>query len=278
MIELNQIIQGDNSVVLQSFPDECIALTLTSPPYDNFDENWNIINGLRTYNGYTWNFPELARQLYRVTKPGGVVVWVVGDSVVDGSESGVSFRQALFFKSVGFRLHDTMIYEKANYFMNAEENRYIQVFEYMFIFSKGAPAKYHLIKDVRTSSKTKYRSHHRVNSSEIRTSTAVKTVKPFRRRTNIWSMNVGYTCSTKDKIAYKHPAIFPETLAEDHIRSWSTEGDTVLDPFCGSGTTLKAAAKLRRNWIGIEISAEYIEIAKKRADIYEGNEKLFMQA
>ena len=86
-------------------PDGFIDLTVTSPPYDN----------LRAYSGYSFDFEAVAKELYRVTKQGGVVIWVVGDATIKGSETGTSFRQALFFKEIGFNLHDTMIYAKNSY-------------------------------------------------------------------------------------------------------------------------------------------------------------------
>jgi site-specific DNA-methyltransferase (adenine-specific) len=91
-----------------------------------------------------------------------------------------------------------------------------------------------------------------------------KTVNEIGVRTNIWRYNNGKGFSTKDEIAYQHPAIFPEKLAQDHILSWSNEGDIVLDPFGGSGTVAKKAIELNRKWISIEISKEYCELAEKR--------------
>lgn len=265
MPPLRQIIHGDNVEVLKTFPDSCIDLTVTSPPYDILDEDWKVIDGQRKYRGYSWNFPELAKQLYRVTQTGGVVVWVVNDMVKDGSEQGIPFRQALYFKSIGFRIHDTMIYEKANYFMNSETNRYTQVFEYMFVFSKGAPKTHNIIYDIKTKTHgVTYKSRHTDKNSDELYYDKVKTVKPNRKRTNIWAFNVGYMQSSDDKVSFEHPAIFPEDIPEGHITTWSNEGDVILDPFAGSGTTLKAAEKLNRRWVGIEISKEYIEIANKR--------------
>jgi len=239
MKELNTVIHGDCLDVMKTLPDKCIDLTVTSPPYDN----------LREYNGYSFDFEKIARELFRITKGGGVVVWVVGDATVKGCETGTSFKQALYFKDIGFNLHDTMIYEKnsSSYPSNMKSNRYTQIFEYMFVFSKGSPIA-HLICD----KKNKW-AGYKDFSGKLK-----NPVPDYSPRNNIWK----YTTSMNDKTG--HPAVFPEQLAKDHITTWSKEGDTVLDPFLGSGTTAKMAKKLGRNYIGIEISKEYCEIAEKR--------------
>ena len=243
---MNKIIQGDCLEKLKELEDNLIDLTVTSPPYDN----------LRTYNGYTFNFEGISKELYRVTKQGGVVVWVVGDATINGSETGTSFKQALYFKEIGFNLHDTMIYQKSCY-VPKTHNRYEQEFEYMFVFSKGKPKifnpkmKTNLLKIGDTTGR-----HTQANGSKKKLS-AKRKEKSIE--TNIWKFN-------PDKYN-SHPAPFPEQLAEDHILSWSNEGDTVLDPMAGSGTTLKMAKKNNRNYIGIEISPEYIEIINKRLNL-----------
>ena len=275
VLPLGQIIQGDNVEVLKTFPDNCIDLTVTSPPYDELDEDWKRLSGARVYKGFDWNFPELAKELYRVTKPGGVLVWVVGDTVVDGSETGVSFRQALHFKEIGFRLHDTMIYEKANYMMSSEQNRFTQIFEYMFVLSKGAPKAANMIKDRPTRTRGHvYRSRRRdLNGDEI-FYTGFKKVGAQGKRTNIWAYDVGNGLVSDDMIVHEHPAPFPDLLAEDCVKSWSNPGDVVLDPFAGSGTTLKMSEKLGRKWVGIEIAGEYIKIAEKRLEPYRNQTRL----
>lgn len=261
------LFQGDCAKVMDQIPDGSIDLTVTSPPYDN----------LRTYNGFTFDFEAIARQLYRVTKPGGVVVWVVGDATINGSETGTSFRQALFFKEIGFNLHDTMIYEK-NGPAHPEFTRYHQVFEYMFILSKGVPNKTNLLADRKNrwaGSKNFGTRTNRNETGEIQSSTlADRTVKNFGTRWNIWKIITGFGYSAEEDIAYQHPAIFPEELARDHILSWSNDGDTILDPMCGSGTTGKMAVKYQRNFIGIDISGEYLEIAKKRIDAVQAQLRL----
>lgn len=254
MIEVNKIYNEDCLDTMKRMPDNFVDLTVTSPPYDN----------LRTYNGYTFNFEEIAKELYRITKEGGVVVWVVGDATINGSETGTSFKQALYFKEIGFNLHDTMIYAKNNVGMYDPRNkRYKQSFEYMFVFSKGRVKTYNPIQDKPVKSKIISRPHGRKTDGSFRKRKSDIISKPFQDRFNVWNYFTGATIS-KDKIAFQHPAIFPEKLAEDHILSWSNEGDLVYDPFMGSGTTAKVCKNLKRNFIGSEISSEYCKLCENR--------------
>lgn len=235
-------------------PDNFIDLTVTSPPYDN----------LRTYKGYSFDFESVAKELYRVTKQGGVVVWVVGDQTVNGSESGTSFRQALYFKEIGFNLHDTMIFDKDS-FQKPNHNRYWSCFEYMFIFSKGKLKTHNMIADRKNSQAGKKVSSKTIRNLDGTTSKRNPVViSAYGKRKNIWQYSTGYGKGTTDKFAYIHPAMFPESLANDHIISWSNPRDLVYDPFMGSGTTAKMAILNNRNYIGSEISEEYCEIAKNR--------------
>ena len=243
---------GDCLEVMKSMPDNSIDLTVTSPPYDN----------LRIYNGYSFDFEGTAKELYRVTKDGGVVVWIVGDATVDGSETGTSFRQALYFKDIGFNLHDTMIWNKGTFTaVGALTSRYAPVFEYMFVLSKGNPKTFNPIKDRKNKcfGQKKTGTFRQKDGSMKPLSSIGKPVAEYGQRFNIWDMAAEK--SNKNRL---HPAMFPEQLAYDHIISWSNQGDTILDPFMGSGTTGKVAKQLNRKFIGIEISAEYLEIVKKR--------------
>jgi len=248
-------VEGMKKLIL----DDSIDLTVTSPPYDN----------MRKYNGYSFDFEGLVKELYRVSKDGGIVVWVVGDSVIKGGETGTSFRQALGFIEAGFKLHDTMIYEKNTSSFPARRNgsRYTQIFEYMFVFSKGKPKTANLICDKpnRWAGHTNWgKNTQRDKDNDLKETSNIKPVPDFSPRNNIWRYVVGGGFGTKDKIAHKHPAIFPEQLAEDHILSWSNENDIVLDPFMGSGTVAKMALLNNRNYIGFESSQEYVELAKER--------------
>ena len=250
-------------VLLNNIQDNLIDLTVTSPPYDN----------LRHYKSSiaSWNFDKfksIAEQLYRVTKDGGVVVWVVGDATINGSETGTSFRQALYFKEIGFNLYDTMIYQKNSLPMN--HRRYEQDFEYMFILSKGKPNTFNPIrvpckyygKD--SPREGQYYSTTDEIKRKMRSGKKRTQIKKDKIKGNIWYYVTGKNHSTMDDIAFGHPAIFPEKLAEDHILSWSNENDIVLDPFMGSGTTGKMAVLNNRKFIGIESVKDYYDIAEKR--------------
>jgi len=362
-LPLNRILCGDSVEKLKNLPDSSVDLTVTSPPYDDirfysdeFTETFNlsavdfsdeneykrqlsafkkkkIAEKLTENNGYSFPFESIADELHRVTKPGGVVVWVVGDAVDKGSESGSSFRQALYFKEIGFNIHDTMIYEKngTSFPARRDGNRYSQIFEYMFVFSKGKPKTHNLVCDkpnkwtgwgsfndkfnfdsiggshtetekqelfelIRKALKSMgYKETQegvtiddsgfdftRVNYSKLGLgissmrgkdgklkSRVQKPVPEFSPRNNIWKYNTGKNFSTKDAIAFDHPAIYPERLVEDHVLTWTSPGDVVLDPFVGSGTTTKMAHINERNWIGIDISHKYANLAIERMRIAE---------
>jgi len=260
-MELNKIYCGDNLTLIKQLEDASIDLTVTSPPYDN----------LRTYNGFTWDFEGLAKELYRVTKDGGVVVWVVGDATVNGSETGTSFRQALYFMECGFNLHDTMIYFKQNP-IPLTHNRYEQSFEYMFIFSKGKPKTFNpiLVKCVSSGNYKNRRKSGRVAEAAMRDRNENTLTKETKIKNNVFVYEIG---SFKNETG-THPAPFPEKLAEDHIISWSNPGDIVLDPFMGSGTTAKMALKNERQFIGFEISQEYVDICNSKIKQWKEQDRL----
>lgn len=256
-LEMNKIYCESNLETMARMPDNFIDLTVTSPPYDN----------LRTYNGYSFDFENVAKELFRVTKEGGVVVWVVGDATVNGSETGTSFKQALAFMECGFRLHDTMIWEKSTFSaVGALKVRYAPVFEYMFILSKGKPKTFNPLKDKKNIHFGV--EHHGTirqkdgSVKEVNGKGDSRKIAEYGQRHNVWKVN-------EEKVLNKlHPAVFPEQLANDHIISWSNEGDLVYDPFMGSGTTGKMALANNRKYIGSEISQEYVDIAEARIREY----------
>ena len=248
---INEIFVENCLDTMKRMPDGFVDLVVTSPPYDN----------LRTYDGYSFDFEAIAKELFRVVKTGGVAVWVVGDATKNGSESGTSFKQALFFKEIGFNLHDTMIYAKNNP-IPLTHNRYEQQFEYMFIFSKGKPKTFNpRLKHNKTVGGSIGRFYQKANDNHTSKANTDKPIKEMSIENNIWFYSVG-------RNKYKHPAPFPEQLAIDHIVSWSNAGDVVFDPFMGSGTTAKAAILTGRRFIGSEVSAEYVGIANERIKGY----------
>lgn len=258
-MELNKIYNTDCVDGMKRMEDGSVDLTVTSPPYDD----------LRNYNGYSFDFEAVAKELYRVTKDGGVVVWVVGDSTTKGSESGTSFKQALYFKELGFNLHDTMIYHKDNPPPTGGANRYYSAFEYMFVFCKGKPKTFNPIIVPRRNKWNDKRTTRVRGVSRDKNGEFIKKEVPIKtevKKQNVWTYVVSGGASSTDKIAHKHPAIFPEKMAEDHILSWSNESDVILDPFMGSGTTAKMAKINNRNYIGFEVSEEYVSLANERVE------------
>ena len=243
-MEINKIYCENCLETMSKMPDGFVDLVVTSPPYDE----------MRDYNGYNFPFEDIAKELYRITKQGGIVIWVVGDATIDGSESGTSFRQALYFKEIGFNLFDTMIYTKPPRGAVGNNKTYWQTFEYMFILSKGKPKTINLITDRKNKeSRNGDNGTKRLENGEL---LKVKRggYSEYGRRTNIWEYGIGKGQSTKDNIAFEV--------------SWSNEGDLVYDCFMGSGTVAKISHTLNRNWIGSEISREYVDLANKRIKPY----------
>ena len=260
-LETNVIHNTDNiKGIRQLIPDNSIDLTVTSPPYDD----------LRDYEDYDFNFEAVARELYRVTKDGGVVVWVVGDETKEFCESLSSFKQALYFvEEIGFKLLDTMIYKKKSYPPAYPYlRRYANTFEYMFVLIKGKKPK--TFNELRTKKAKSSIGNGRTASFRQKDGSLLTKEyddsKKTKAKTNVWEYLVGNHSNKEDELKFNHPATFPNELAEDHIKSWSDEGDVVLDPFIGSGTTAKIAKKLNREYIGFEISKKYCEIARQRID------------
>lgn len=267
MIQIDncKLYNGDCLEVMKQIPDNSVDCVITSPPYDD----------LRTYeNTCKWDFEifkSVAKELYRVVKENGVVVWVVGDGTIAGSETGTSFKQALYFKEIGFNIHDTMIYQKHNPIPNTGNGiRYQQSFEYMFVFSKGKPKTVNLLLEQRhneTNDKRTFRTRPFNRDKEGKFGNdRLHLIKEQVPRRNIWTYKVGLYNTTSDKIAFDHPAIFPEQLAQDHILTWTNKEDIVLDPFMGSGTVGKMCVKNDRNFIGIELVKNYFDIACERIE------------
>lgn len=256
---LYKIHNEDCRTTLAKLPAECVDLVVTSPPYDE----------LRTYKGHKWNFEifmEVAEGLSRVLKDGGVIVWVVNDQTINGSETLTSCKQKIYFReNCGLNIHDTMIYQKDNY-IPQNGNRYEQGFEYTFVLSKGKPNTVNLLREASKQPGRIAYARFREANGNTKLQHTLKPTKEDKVKSNVWNYFAGYMLSTKDKEAFEHPAIFPEALARDHILSWSNEGDIVYDPFSGSGTTCKVADRLGRAWFGSEIAEEYQSVALRRIE------------
>lgn len=264
IMEIDKIYNCDCVEGMKQIKSESIDLVVTSPPYDN----------LRTYGGIGdgWNFDkfkDVAQQISRVLKRGGVAIWVVGDATIGGSETCTSFKQAIYFKECGLNLHDTMIWEKTG--MLPTQDRYYNIFEYMFVFSKGKPKTLNFICDHKTTSGGRVQKKDNcINKGTHKQGTGTFIRNEYSRRTNIWRIGIG-----KNKDTQGHPAPFPYILARDHIVSWSNENDIVLDPFIGSGTTAVAAIREKRHYIGMELNKDYYDIACKRVENELRNPTLF---
>jgi site-specific DNA-methyltransferase (adenine-specific) len=261
-MELNKIYNENCLDTMKRMPDDFIDLTVTSPPYDN----------LREYNGYSFDFESVAKELFRVTKKGGLIVWNVNDATVNGSETCASFRQALYFKEIGFNLHDTMIWLKPNP-MPVSENqlRYSNAFEYIFILSKGKPNTFNPIREKSINfGNNSGTSGQRNKDGSKNERSKVNKILEYKIISNVWTFASAFSNESS-----KHPAPFPYKMASNNIFSWSNENDLIYDPFIGSGTTAKAAHLLKRNWIGSEISSEYVELANKRLWQYLNQTRLF---
>ena len=239
---------------MQGFEPDFVDLTVTSPPYDD----------LRNYKGFVFPFEQIAKELYRITKPGGVVVWVVNDATIEGSETGTSFKQALYFREIGFNLHDTMIFRKRNPIPQIYRKRYNNEFEFMFVFSKGVVKTHNpiMIDCAHAGLELNGTTYKNYSKNEQTREKLAKPVKDKKIKGNIWEYVVGKR--QEDQEAKGHPAPFPCELVRDHVKSWTNVGDLVFDPMSGSGTTLRVAHEMGRNYIGIDISHEYCEIARQR--------------
>ncbi len=261
---LNKVNEANCIELMKDIEANSIDLTITSPPYDD----------LRNYKGYAFPFENIASELFRITKQGGIVVWVVADATIDGTETGTAFKQALFFKEIGFNLHDTMIFKKKNPIPQIYRKRYNNEFEFMFVFSKGVVKTHNpiMVDCAHAGLELNGTTYKNYSKNEQKREKLAKPVKDKKVKGNIWEYVVGK--KQEDQEAKGHPAPFPCQLVRDHIFSWTNKGDIVLDPMCGSGTTCRVASETDRQYIGIDISHEYCEIAKQRVKQIEAQPRL----
>ena len=232
-----------------------VDAVVTSPPYDN----------LRKYGGHApvdtfAAITEISNCLSR----GGVCMWNVKDETRDGSETGTSFRQALHAMDSGLNLHDTMIYVRRGVTF-PDANRYLPAFEYMFIFSNGSPRHFNGIKDRRNryAGTVIHGTDRQSDGSLAARKCSSSEVPEYGLRYNWWEL---HNAQAGNGEFGGHPAPMPYPMAHGHIQTWTDNGETILDPFMGSGTTGVACAKLGRKFIGIEIEPKYFDIACKRIE------------
>lgn len=259
------LINADCSEVLPGEYKNKVDLILTSPPYDQ----------MRTYSGNKFDFHAVADALVPCLKIGGVIVWIVADQIIDGSESGTSFAQVLEFKKRGLRLHQTLIYQNSGG-RPISLDRCLRDLQYMFIFSKGKPKTANIPvdrKNITAGTRRKSNDAGRKSNDKKAGQTTWQrhghyTLGEYGKRTQVWTYPTGLFHSgmqeTHQLVSDLHPAVFPVKLAYDHVKCWTNEGDLVLDPMAGSGTTLSAAIGLKRQAVGIEISNEYCQGAHER--------------
>jgi len=247
-----ELFHGNNTNIIKTFKKNSIDLTVTSPPYDN------LKNYKKTIDCWTFKeFKKIANELYRVTKEHGVVVWVVCDATLNGSETGSSFRQVLYFKKIGFNIHDTMIYSKYP-IIPLENPRQMNIFEYMFVLSKGKVKTFNprLKKSANLSNRTQNYKNLHTPEQEVTQYKKSKKRKKYKTDSNIWQYNIAKTIHTKD-----HPATFPIELALDHILTWTNEEAVIFDPFMGSGTVGMASVLTNRKFKGTERVSDFFDLS-----------------
>lgn len=260
----NKIVVGDCLRVLPWIEDETVDLTLFSPPYD----------GIRDYKGnWSLDFGKLGTDLLRVTKDGGLCVVVIGDGTKDFAKSMTSFRLAVdWVDRIGWRLFECCIYQRAGNPGAWWTQRFRVDHEYILMFLKGRKPrtfrKDHLMVPSLHAGKI-YSGTDRLTNGGFKTITP-KAVNALKCRGTVWQYNTSN--SEGNRLKLKHPATYPDRLAADVIRCFTQEGDLVLDPMCGSGTSCVMARRTGRRYLGIDVSAEYVAIAKERMEregIYE---------
>ena len=252
---MGYILHNNDCVKVLPYFKDSVDLIITSPPYDD----------LREYGGHEFNFRAVADAIIPALKDGGQMAWIVQDAIRNYQETGNSFRQALYFQEHGLLLHQTIIFQKANE-SGKSHTRYAEVTEYIFILTKGRPKTFNPIIDkpnAEANTRQSNTNKGRNKAGELGSYVGSYTVPKFSKRINVWRYNTS-RMAPDFKDAHKHPAIYPLALGHDLVTSYSNPGDLVLDPMCGSGTTIRAAVNLDRNAVGIDIEPSYIELAKRR--------------
>ena len=262
---INQIFNEDCLETMKRMPDNYVDLILTSPPYDNMRSYGGNKNYHQRLNqtGFSFDFEGIAKELTRVLKPGGVIMWNVQDQTIKGSRTGNSMRQALFFmEECGLFLHDHLIWYKTGTPFPSIY-RYRNVWENMFILTKGKPNTFNpILKKNKTGGASRNRRRERNHNGELVMKERVVTTKEYGIDDNVWYITNHFNVTDEMK-KYGHPAVMADEVAKRHIQSWTNEGDVVYDPFLGAATTTRLAKQMNRNWIGSEIHKPYFDISKK---------------
>ena len=254
-IPVNKIICDDNVKFLSTLPENCIDMVVTSPPYDN----------LRDYNGFQLDLSGVGEQLFRVLKPGGIVAVIIQDSTQDGRKTLTSFRMIVnWCDTIGFGLFENCIYSRQGVEGAWWKKRFRVDHEYIPLFIKGKRPAYFNKEELKIPSKhggkTMTGAATRNKDGTQQKSRSVY-INPMKCRGTIWNYP---QCGDGSKLKHLHPATFPNLLPYDLIQCFCPENGIVLDPFNGSGTTCVAAKSLNRQYIGVDCSQEYCDIAEKR--------------
>ncbi|MBR1921447.1 MAG: site-specific DNA-methyltransferase [Kiritimatiellae bacterium] len=251
----NKIICGDSAAVMEKFPDNSIDMVVTSPPYDS----------IRDYKGFSADLSKIGRETFRVLKEGGIAVVVIQDQTKNYGKTLTSFRLAIdWCDNAGFKLFECLIYKK----LGAEgawwNKRFRVDHEYMMVFLKGDRPAYFNKDPLKIPSKHGGKvmtgGGTRLTSG-IRIATRAIHINPMKCRGTVWAYE---TAGDGSRLKHQHPATYPDRLPYDFIQCFCPEKGIVLDPFMGSGTTALAAKSLKRFYVGIDISQEYVDLAERR--------------
>jgi DNA modification methylase len=262
---LARLILGDCRDYLKSLQDNSIDLIFTSPPYA--DSRTNTYGGIKPEDYVGWFLP-ISSELLRVLKPTGTFVLNIKEKVVDGERHTYVIELILGMRQQGWFWTEEFIWHKKNSYPGKWPNRFRDSWERLLQFNKSK--KFNMYQEavmvpmgdwaerrLKNLSKTdKKRDDSKVGSG------FGKRVANWVGRDKVYPTNVLHLATeTKNK---NHSAVFPEALPEWFIKLFTQEGDWVLDPFMGSGTTVRVAQRLGRNSIGIEILRQYYDLANQQ--------------
>lgn len=254
---MNGLQLGDCLEGMRQIDSNAVDLTVTSPPYD----------AMRDYGGHEWDFAEIATELFRITKPGGIVAWNVQNQIIGGQESLSAERQRLYFcDACGFRPHSTIYVLTTAAFRKPSKARYADTVQLVYIFSKGTPKTINILKDRKNKTagaSVRYGTRKKDGSRRYGN---LKITPDLGYRTNAWYIKQCVQPHASNKFIHEHPALMPEPLAQDLVLSFSNPMELVLDPFAGAGTTARAAILSGRQYVGFEVHKPYYELAMKNID------------
>lgn len=264
-IPVDRIIHGDCEAVLSGLPDECVDLIFTSPPYA--DSRKNTYGGIHPDRYVEWFMPRAA-QFRRVLKPDGTFILNIKEKAVGGERHTYVIQLILEMRKQGWLWTEEFIWHKKNCYPGKWPNRFRDARERCIQFNRKK--KFRMFQEevmvpvgdrARTRLRRLSETDRRRDESRVKSGFG-KNISNWLGRKKAYPTNVLHMateCSNRG-----HSAAFPLSLPEWFIRLFTKEGDIVLDPFVGSGTTAVAARKLNRRYIGIDINEDYCRMAEKR--------------